>query len=169
MLGATHVVDYNDPKVAEQIVAVTGSSTPIKHAVDTVCTERSMKELSKIVTEPGSRVALLIPFKIGNDTDKHINEGGASRLLHQLPPEHNPFEVGVDTVPTYTFTWETNPALGANLLTSIFPEFLRLGKIKSQPVRLLKSGTVLERVQEAATRLKNNQLGGEKAIVLIQD
>lgn len=196
-LGATHVVDYNDPTVVDQIQMVTAAS-PIEHAVDTVCTERSMREIAKLVTTPGSRVALLVPFKIGNDSDRYINEGGGVTLLTELPQEHNPFEIGVEAVPTYTFTWESvsltaspfvsvatgifrrcadnvrsrgtscllkNAALRQNLLISILPELLRAGALKSQPVRLLKTGSLLERVEEAAALVRKNALNGEKAVI----
>lgn len=192
-LGATHVLDYNDPKVADQIESV---GAPIKLAVDTICTENSLRHLSKVVNSSGSKVALLVPIKIGDDSGGHINQGGTVQLLRDLPQEHNPFNLNVNVVPTYTFTWESvclqsssqfsettastcrssltlrtmvlsfqNLALKDTLMISILPELLRSRSIKSQPVRIINTGSLVERVREAAALVKNNSLNGEKAVI----
>ena len=101
--GATHVFDYNDPDVARKILEVAGD-IPIKHAVDTVCMESSLKGVSTVVKEPGSKVAALIPFKVGNFTTVQEGQG---QLLRELPQEHNPFSAGVELVTTATFAWES--------------------------------------------------------------
>ncbi|KAG9008255.1 hypothetical protein FRB94_013615 [Tulasnella sp. JGI-2019a] len=164
-LGATHVADYNDPKVVDQIKSVVGSSTPIKFAVDTVSTEQSMRLISQLVTAPDSRVALLMPIKVGEASGGHINQGGAVQLFATLPQEHNPFKEGVLPLPTYTFTWDTNPLLKDCLMVSILPALLQAGLIKPLPVRLINTGSLVDRVREAAALLKNNKLNGAKAVI----
>ncbi|KAG8906674.1 hypothetical protein FRB99_006375 [Tulasnella sp. 403] len=158
--GATHVLDYNDPDVVEKIKKLAGS--PIKHALDPVGTRASLANISQIVTEPGSRVAVLVPVKAGDLTD--IHEGGA-KLFGALPQELNPFGPGVDAISTYTFQWESDEKLKPVLLNKILPSLLESGRIKPQEIHIVKDGSLLERVQKAAELLKSNQVKGAKIII----
>jgi len=160
--GATHVFDYDDPEVSLKIKSVAGTA-PITHAVDPICTKSSLEQIAKVVTEPNSKVAVLPPFKVGELN--RLNDGTAE-LVRALPDHlQESFEIGVEVVPTYTFTWESNPKLKENLLTRILPKLLESGQIKAQEIHLIKEGSLLERVQEAANLTKGNQLRGKRAII----
>ncbi|KAG8914555.1 hypothetical protein FRC01_004006, partial [Tulasnella sp. 417] len=160
--GATHVFDYNDPEVVTKIRQAAGGK-PVKYALDPVCTQASLDRISKVVDTPGSKVALLIPIKIGSI--KSVNEGGA-QLLIDLPDDLNPFTKGVEIVTTRTFEWEANEQWKQTLLKDILPALLGSGQIKSQEVRIIdKESTLLERVKEAHRLMKNNELRGAKAVV----
>ncbi|KIO32290.1 hypothetical protein M407DRAFT_18851 [Tulasnella calospora MUT 4182] len=160
--GATHVFDYNDPEVVAKIKEAAGGK-PVKYALDPVCTQTSLDRISKVVDTPGSKVALLIPIKIGSI--KSLNEGGA-QLLIELPADLNPFAKGVEIVTTRTFEWEANEQWKRTLLKDILPALLSSGQVKSQEVRIInKEPTLLERVKEAHRLMKNGELRGAKAVV----
>ncbi|KAG9032323.1 hypothetical protein FRB95_001576 [Tulasnella sp. JGI-2019a] len=166
--GATHVVNYNDADVADQIKRLApDTANPIRLAVDTVATTHSLRKMSKFVTEAGSRVAVLMPFKpaAGGQDTGHINEGGGAKFVLEIPQEHNPFSKQVEVVPVYTYRWESNTDLKENLLVNVFPELIRRGLIQSQPVRLFKDGSLTERVQNAATLVQKNELKGDRAVI----
>ncbi|KIO18068.1 hypothetical protein M407DRAFT_32261 [Tulasnella calospora MUT 4182] len=160
--GATHVFDYNDPEVVAKIKEAAGGK-PIKYALNPVCTQASLETISKIVDTPGSKVALLIPIKMGSL--KSLSDGGA-QLLIDLPAEANPFAKGVDVVITRTFEWEANEQWKRSLLKDILPALLSSGQVKPQEVRIInKESTLLERVKEGHRLMKNNELRGTKAVV----
>ncbi|KAG8992385.1 hypothetical protein FRB90_001025 [Tulasnella sp. 427] len=160
--GATHVFDYNDPDVATRILKAAGGM-PIKYALDPVCTQDSLANISKVVTTTGSKVALLIPIKLGHL--KSLHEGGA-HLVIELPADVNPFAKGVEIVITKTFEWEANEQWKRSLLKDILPALLSSSQIKPQEVRLAdKEATVLGRLKEAHRLMKDNELRGSKAVV----
>ncbi|KAG8911372.1 hypothetical protein FRC00_006629 [Tulasnella sp. 408] len=160
--GATHVFDYNDPDVVTKIKEAAGGK-PVKYALDPVCTQTSMDRISKVVDTPGSKVALLIPIKLGSI--KSVNEGGA-QLVIEIPEELNPFTKGVELVYTKTFEWEANDQWKRTLLKDILPALLSSGQIKPQEVRLINNEpSLLGRVKEAHRLMKNNELRGAKAVV----
>lgn len=160
--GATHVFDYNDSEVAAKIQQAAGGK-PIKYALDPICTQSSLDSISKVVNTPGSKVALLIPIKMGSI--KSVSEGGA-QLLAELPADCNPFAKGVETVITKTFEWEANEQWKRSLLTDILPALLSSKQVKPQEVRLVNKGsTLLERLKEAHRLMKNNELRGAKAVI----
>ncbi|KAG8992384.1 hypothetical protein FRB90_001024 [Tulasnella sp. 427] len=155
--GATHIFDYSDPEVSVKIGEAAGGK-PIKYALDPVCTHDSLAGISKVVNTTGSKVALLIPIKIGNL--KSLNEGGA-QLVVELPPDLNPFAKGVDPVIVRTFEWDVH-----TLLKEILPALLSSGTVKPQEVRIVdKESTILERVKEAHRLMKNNELRGAKVVI----
>ncbi|KAG8946909.1 hypothetical protein FRC04_011336 [Tulasnella sp. 424] len=159
--GATHVFHYNDPDVIKNIKSVAGTE-PIRYALDPVCTKDSLQKVSEVVKTLESKVAMLVPIKLGDL--KTLTEGGA-KLVTSVPEEMLPFDAGVEPVPTNALTWEQDPDLRDNLLTKILPQLLESKELKPQPVQVINKGSLLERVQEAAELVRTNQLRGTKAVV----
>lgn len=180
VLGATHVVDYSAPDVAAKIAAAAGGE-PIKHVLNVVGTEASLKQTAEVVWEPGSKVALVSPVKIGVHG---VNERGA-QMFGTLPEEHNPFTKGVEVVMVFSPAYQevspaivqdrnmTNgcasskqdPALKENLPKRIIPGLLATGDIKAQTSHLFKSGSLAERAERAAEAVRQGKLGGARAVI----
>jgi len=161
--GATHVFDYNDSDVSEKIKSLAEKSGwTIKHAVVCVASTGNLDQVAKVVTEPGSKVAAILAYKIGDV--KSVN-GGGYQFAWELPAEHNHFAPGVNLISTATMRWQPDPVLKENLWTNIVPWLLETGRIKPQDIRLISEGSLLERVQTAAQLVKEDKLGGAKAII----
>lgn len=92
-LGATQVVHYDDKDVVAKVVRAAGGR-PIKHIFNVISSSDSINRLAEIVEEAGSKVALLLPIKIGI---QGLHDEGA-QLLSNLPAEKNPFHKGVQPV-----------------------------------------------------------------------
>lgn len=162
--GATHVFHYNDPNVIDEIKSVAGTE-PIRYALDPVCTKDSLEKVAQAVTAPGSQVCLLVPIKLGEL--KTLTEGGG-KLVTSVQESQLPFEGGVEALTSNALSWEENKSLKDNLLTKILPALLESGEIKPQPVQVIKDGSLLERVQQAAELVRTNQLRGTKAVIAVE-
>ena len=55
-----------------------------------------------------------------------------------------------------------------NVMPKIFPSLLDKGVLEPNRVRLLKNGTLKERVEEGLDLLRNNKISGEKVVVEIK-
>ena len=53
-------------------------------------------------------------------------------------------------------------------MPKVLPELLEKGLLQPNKVRLLKSGTLQERVEEGLDLLRNNKISGEKVVVEVK-
>ncbi|KAG8926110.1 hypothetical protein FRC03_009671 [Tulasnella sp. 419] len=159
-LGASEVLDYNDPDVAKKIRAVAGG--PVAYAIDTVSTTQSLREIGK-VTETGSTLAFLLPVKVGEGSIRGSGHEYAFAVPEGLIKE------GVNVAPTSTFNWQTNPDVKNNLLRKILPSMLENGLIKPPGTRVYDKGSLEERAKEAAEAVASGTIGGDKAVIKVSD
>ncbi|KAG9017686.1 hypothetical protein FRB90_000276 [Tulasnella sp. 427] len=124
-----------------------------------------MSKISELVKALGSKVAVLVPIKLGNL--KTLTEGGG-KLVTSITEEMVPFSVGVEAEATNALHWEQDPNMKEKLLRQILPALLESGDIKPQPVQVINKGSLLERVQEAAQLVRTNQLRGTKAVIAVE-
>ncbi len=179
-LGASHAFDYRNPDFVDEILTAAGGK--IKTAVDIIAARPSLDAISKVVG-PGSKVAILLPVKKGET----VTNAADSDMVLGIPDTVRAKFTGVELIPVATFQYQTVSDLWTfapsapfadyvrakdeyvreNLMPKILPELLANGLVKPNRIRLLKEGTLKERVEVGLDLLRNNKVSGEKIVVEI--
>jgi len=159
-LGASHAFDYRNPDFVDEILTAAGGK--IKTAVDIIAARPSLDAISKVVG-PGSKVAILLPVKKGET----VTNATDSDMVLGIPDAVRAKFTGVELIPVATFQYQTDEYVRENLMPKILPELLANGLVKPNRIRLLKEGTLKERVEVGLDLLRNNKVSGEKIVVEI--
>ena len=171
-LGATQLFDYRSPDVVTQIRAAVDGTKQGRFAValDPIAARPSLTLLSEILASssiatgaPATRLAILAPFKDG-DT---VTNAPDSVMHFNFPPWLEALFVGkdIELIPVYTFQLHDDTFSRENIMPVILPRLLERDEIRANPVRLLKDGSVLERVNAGLELLRKNKVSGEKVVI----
>ncbi|EKM50124.1 uncharacterized protein PHACADRAFT_178748 [Phanerochaete carnosa HHB-10118-sp] len=168
-LGATQCFDYRSPDVESQIRSAVASTTHgrLSVALDPIATRRSLSLLSEVLASPATlpraRLAVLLPFK---DGDAVTNEPDSAIHLTAPPWLEEVFSgKNVEVIPIATFRVGEDAFSRENILSVILPRLLERGMIRANPVRLIREGSLLERVNAGLDLFRNNKVSGEKVVV----
>lgn len=176
-LGATQCFDYRDADVAAQIRRAVQAAPGGRFAAaaDIVGARSSLAILSDVFTGlpaaaggARARLAVLAPFK---DGDTVTNAPGTQ--MHFAAPAwveelFAPAKDAVEVVPVYTFQILADAFAGPNVLPVLLPRLLETGQIRPNAVKLMKEGSLLNRVNTGLDLLRNNKVSGEKIVVELQ-
>jgi 3-methylcrotonyl-CoA carboxylase alpha subunit len=179
-LGAAHVVDYNNPSFAEDVITAAGGKVEL--VVDSISLPSTFA-LIKDVIKAGGRLAYLVPFK--------SNAGGINgtdgELVQEAPKEiQDTFPENVSLIAVSAFFFQKVCGFGAPILQedslipsssqdkrladTLIPVFLpKLIGIGLQPnrVRLLNHADLLTRVKDGFDLLRQNKISGEKLVIKV--
>ena len=186
-LGATHTFDYRSPSLASELLGVT-SGQKYKLAVDNIAAKSSLGALSRVLGA-GSTIGLLLPVKEGDTVTNHPD----TRMALEIFPWVVDLLPEVDIRPVATFTYQQVSSVQVcclvarlkghlpvclfaiqdaymrdNVMPHILPQLLEKGLLEANRIRLLKSGTLQERVEQGLDLLRNNKISGEKVVVEIK-
>ena len=75
----------------------------------------------------------------------------------------------VELLPVFTFQLHSDPFAREHFMPRWLPVLLERGEVKPNAVRLLKGGSLLERVKEGVDLLHHNKISGEKVVVEHQE
>lgn len=168
-LGATQCFDYRSPDIVAQIRAAAASTKHgrISIALDPIAARASLTPLSEVLAspagQPSARLAVLLPYKDGDS----VTNGVDADMSLTLTPWVEATIAGknIDLVPVGTFHFAEDDFSRENIMLTILPRLLAEGKLRANPVRLLKEGPLLERVKAGLGLLRNNKISGEKVVV----
>jgi NADPH:quinone reductase-like Zn-dependent oxidoreductase len=179
-LGATDVIDYNDPGLVEAISKAAGGDGKIPLAVDCICSEAtSMTVLTKVIS-PSGRAAFLLPLKEGHT----VTNGEDEEMYWEVREEKTPFPSGTKIVLVRTFEYQEVCSSGSaaasvltviykdtflrdNLMPKILPKLLESGDIKPNRPILMNKGSFADRVKAGLEVFRTNQAKGGKVIVKV--
>ncbi|EJD42188.1 GroES-like protein [Auricularia subglabra TFB-10046 SS5] len=165
-LGASHTLDYHNADWPQQVLAANGG--PVKYAIDIISTESSLRGLAAAVNT-SSKVAIVLPIKLGQD--KLVAQAGetGARIGWELPEEHNAFPGGLELELVRTFQWDEDETLKENLLTRYLPQLLAAGEIAPVPKRVIEepSQSLSARVSAGLDLLRDNAVSGQKLVVKV--
>jgi len=162
-LGATHAFDYRSATLVQDILTATGGEK-IGRAVDVIAARPSLNAIAQVVG-PGSTLAVLLPFKDGETVTNAVDSG----MSMEPPASLRESTPGVTIVPVSTFNFQQDEYVRENLMPKILPELLQKRLVQPNKVRLIRDGTLKERVLEGLDLLRNNKISGEKVVVQIKD
>jgi len=150
--GAAHIIDYNSPTFAGDIVSAAGGKVPL--VLDCISAEGTLAAISKVLSPEGA-IGVLLPVKEGNA----VSGAPGSDLLTSVPEAKNPFPKTVNVV--------YNDYMHENLFQNVLPPLLAGGAIQPNKDRLMDQGSLKDRVAAGLDLLRNNKVSGEKVIVKI--
>ena len=164
---------YRAPDVAAQIRAAAAGAR-FSAAVDVVASRASLQILSDVfapsagVDGPPTRLALLAPVKDGDsvtnprDSAMHLD---FPEWLGALFAD----KAVVELLPIFTFRLHQDAFSRDYIMPILLPRLLDQGAIRPNAVRLLKEGSLLDRVREGIDLLSNNKISGEKVVVDLRE
>ncbi|KAH8100045.1 GroES-like protein [Cristinia sonorae] len=151
-LGANKTFDYNSPEVFKKILTATGGDR-LELVFDTIGDEEnSLKPISQLVG-PGSKVAYLLPVRIGGH--------GAVRGVKQTT---DVLGDGIESIAVGTKYYQKNERMKRDLQLKIIPSLLGRGLIKPNRYREVKGESLLEKVTEAVDLLRRGAVSGERLV-----
>lgn len=156
-LGAAFIADYNDEDVVQQVKGYFGSS-PIRVLDCVGSAGGSIKPVSKIATEPGSIVAILLPVIIKQATE-------------EISPEYSmdvesaaAWGSGVTIRGVRAHHYLENSWFKENLQPVVMVDLLNRGVIKPNKYRIIEGKSLLERAQNALDVLRSGKVSGERLV-----
>ncbi|KAI5115942.1 hypothetical protein M0805_004939 [Coniferiporia weirii] len=158
-LGATGCFDYRSPSLVKDIMQATGEKG-VAIVVDCIAAKTSIRAISG-VSGKDTRLALLMPVKDGDTVTNSVD----SEMHFAVPTWAEQLLKEVDILQVYTFRHQEDAFARDNFMPKILPQLLESGLLRPNPVRLMKDGTLKERVEEGLDLLRNNKISGEKVIV----
>ncbi|KAH8119725.1 chaperonin 10-like protein [Phellopilus nigrolimitatus] len=158
-LGATHCFDYRSSTLTKDILQATNGEEVVI-VVDCISAKTSLQAISGVVGKR-TRLALLMPVKDGDTVTNAVD----SQMHFGIPSWVNSLFDGVEIIQVYTFKNQEDDFAKENFMPKILPQLLESGVIQSNPVRLLKDGSLKDRVQAGLDLLRNNKVSGEKVVI----
>ncbi|GJE93299.1 zinc-binding alcohol dehydrogenase family protein [Phanerochaete sordida] len=172
-LGASQCFDYRSPDVVAEVRAAVARTRHgyFTMAVDPIAARGSLIPLVAMLGAPAglppARLAILLAYKDGETVTN-----GAEGAMYRTPPSWLVEALAVkriETVQVSAFRAGEDPFTRDTVLPLILSRLLEEGRIRANPVRLMKEGSLLDRVNAGLDLLRNNKISGEKVVVDLQE
>ncbi|TEB38676.1 GroES-like protein [Coprinellus micaceus] len=141
-LGAAHVVDYNSPSFAEDVIMAAGGKVEL--VVDSI----SLPSTFALIKDEASM-----------ETD--------GELVQEAPKEiQDTFPENVSLIAVSTFFFQKDKRLADTLIPVFLPKLIGIG-LQPNRVRLLNHADLLTRVKDGFDLLRQNKISGEKLVIKV--
>ncbi|KAJ5770262.1 uncharacterized protein N7511_002313 [Penicillium nucicola] len=160
-LGATRVFDYRSAEVVSSIAGAleSGMSCQPLRVFDSVDSKLgSLLPISKLATQPGSKVAAVLPVVISAPSS---SEG---LQLSADPSKEADWVQGVEVHAIVSYAYEANSFLKDRLMPEILPTLLAQGAIQPSKQRVIEGKTLLERATTALDIMRSGTVSGERLV-----
>ncbi|RMZ90052.1 hypothetical protein DV736_g2719, partial [Chaetothyriales sp. CBS 134916] len=161
--GATVCFDYRNADTVQAIRDHAGEKG-IKYAIDCIGSLRgSVQPISKIITTPGAKVAVLLPVIVRDAAETPSGERVKPEYSMDVAPAAD-WHPGVTPSGVRTHYYTDNAFLAEKLQSEIMPAVIEKGIVKPNEHRLVEGITLLERAEKALSLLRTRGVSGKRLV-----